>query len=99
MRITAPTSMIRGGYIFVRLPEPTDGGVDLIDINPNVQEGEPVVHGTRITVEIVATIHAGGTSVDNLGRMYGISAKQVQACIDYMNAPWPRPKYTEEARQ
>jgi len=81
--------MTRCGYTYVRLPEPR--GDDGLTIDPNRMGGEPCIRGTRIPVGAIAGYY-DGTNMNHVCRAWGITEDQVRACIDYVNAPWPRPE-------
>ncbi|MBW2560528.1 MAG: DUF433 domain-containing protein [Deltaproteobacteria bacterium] len=85
MRTTAPVDMVRNGYRYVRLPMWV--GYDELLIDQRVQFGEPCVRGTRIPAVSIATFHAAGDSILSIARMLNITEAQVQACLDYVNAP------------
>ena len=46
---------------------------DLIERNPEVMLGKPVIKGTRITVELIVRKIAGGYSIDELPRSAKVS--------------------------
>jgi uncharacterized protein (DUF433 family) len=55
-----------------------------ISINPDVCNGRPVVHGTRIAVQTVLEFLAAGDSVEEVLEEYpGLKRADVQACLDY----------------
>jgi uncharacterized protein (DUF433 family) len=59
---------------------------ELIEINPKVMVGKPVIKGTRITVEIVLEKLASGESVDDILRSYPhLRREEMFACINYVN--------------
>ena len=39
---------------------------DLIEVNPKVMMGKPVIKGTRLTVELILKSLAAGESIENL---------------------------------
>lgn len=43
---------------------------ELIEINPKIMVGKPVIKGTRISVEIVLEKLASGESIDDILRSY-----------------------------
>ncbi|MCC6451869.1 MAG: DUF433 domain-containing protein [Acidobacteria bacterium] len=56
----------------------------LIEINPRVMVGKPVIKGTRITVELVLEKLAAGQSVDDILRSYPhLNRNQILACLEY----------------
>ena len=82
----ARVSFMRKGYTYVRLPEPTPDKLCQLEINPSVQGGEPCVRGTRIPAHTIAGYY-NGTNMDYICQGWGITEAQVQACLDYINAP------------
>ena len=83
----ARVSFVRKGYTYVRLPEPNPrGGLCQLEIDPNVQEGEPCIRGTRIPAHTIAGYYTG-TNMDYICQGWGITEAQVRACLDYINAP------------
>lgn len=56
----------------------------LIERNPNVMLGKPIIKGTRITVELLMRKLADGFTVDDILEMYPhLSLEQVQAAFAY----------------
>lgn len=57
---------------------------ELIEIDPKVMVGKPVIKGTRITVELVLEKLAGGASIDDLLHSYPhLRREQLLACLEY----------------
>ena len=57
---------------------------DRIVINERVMAGKPVIKGTRVTVELVLELLAGGWSTQKIMREYpGLVKEDILACIDY----------------
>jgi uncharacterized protein (DUF433 family) len=57
---------------------------DLIEINPKVMVGKPVIKGTRITVEQVLQKLAAGESVEDIVKSYPhLNREQVLACLEF----------------
>jgi uncharacterized protein (DUF433 family) len=55
-----------------------------ISIDPDVCNGRPVVHGTRIAVQTVLEFLAAGDSVEDVLEEYpSLTRADVQACLDY----------------
>jgi uncharacterized protein (DUF433 family) len=55
-----------------------------ISIDPDVCNGRPVVHGTRIAVQTVLEFLAAGDSVEEVLEEYpSLARADVQACLDY----------------
>ena len=86
MRTTAPVRIRRNGYEYVRLPSEKEGYYRLL-IDQQIQFGLPCIRGTRIPAESIAAHHRAGDSVLTLARLFDIAQGQVQACVDYVNAP------------
>ncbi len=56
----------------------------LIERNPNVMLGKPVIKGTRITVELIMRKLADGFTIGDILEMYPhITPEQVQAAFAY----------------
>jgi uncharacterized protein (DUF433 family) len=51
--------------------------------NPNVMSGKPVIAGTRLTVEFIIGLFAGGWSEEDVIRHYEVTHEQIQACLAY----------------
>ncbi len=57
---------------------------NLIESNPKIMFGKPVIKGTRITVEIILEKIADGESVDTILSSYPhLTREQVLACVDF----------------
>jgi uncharacterized protein (DUF433 family) len=56
---------------------------DRIVIDPEIRHGKPVIKGTRVSVDVILGSLAGGMSVEEVAREYGISKEDVLAAIDY----------------
>ena len=56
---------------------------DIIATDPNVMRGKPVIAGTRLTVEFIIGLFAGGWSEENIVRHYDVTHQQIQACLAY----------------
>lgn len=55
-----------------------------ITINPDICNGKPVIHGTRITVQTVLEFLAAGDAVEEVLQEYpSLTREDVQACLDY----------------
>ncbi len=56
----------------------------MIEINPKIMVGKPVIKGTRITVEIVLEKLAAGQTIEDILRSYPhLNRKQILACLEY----------------
>jgi uncharacterized protein (DUF433 family) len=59
----------------------------LIDINPNIMTGKPVIRGTRITVELILEKLAAGESVPQILEAYPhINEEQIKAALSFAAA-------------
>lgn len=57
---------------------------ELIEINPKIMVGKPVIKGTRITVELVVGKLAAGESIDDVLVSYPhLNREQILACLEY----------------
>ena len=57
---------------------------NLIESNPKIMFGKPVIKGTRITVELVLEKIADGETVDTILSSYPhLTREQVLACVDF----------------
>ena len=57
---------------------------ELIEINPEIMIGKPVIKGTRITVDLIVGKLAAGESVDDILRSYPhLRREQILACLEY----------------
>lgn len=55
-----------------------------IVIDPGILVGKPVVKGTRLSVEFVVDLLAGGWTMEEILRNYpGLSRDDIQACLAY----------------
>ena len=60
---------------------------DRITVDPAVLVGKPVIRGTRLSVEFVVGLLAGGWSEAQVLANYpGITAEDVNACLRYAHA-------------
>jgi uncharacterized protein (DUF433 family) len=53
----------------------------LIEINPRIKGGKPVIKGTRVPVEVIVGVLAGGASWEEVGEAYEVTLEQVRACL------------------
>lgn len=57
---------------------------NLIESNPKMMFGKPVIKGTRITVELILGKIANGESVDAILSSYPhLTREQILACVDF----------------
>ena len=54
-----------------------------IELNPEILVGKPVIKGTRISVELVLDLLAGGWSEPEILENYDITHEDVLACLHY----------------
>ncbi len=54
-----------------------------IVIDPEIQHGKPVIRGTRVPVARIVGGLAGGMTMEDVIREYGVSRQDVQAALDY----------------
>ena len=56
----------------------------IIESNPKIMFGKPVIKGTRITVELILEKIASGESVEAILSSYPhLTREQVLACVDF----------------
>ena len=56
---------------------------DKIFIDPEIRHGKPVIRGTRVPVDIILGSIAGGMSIEEVAKEYGIKKEEVLAAIEY----------------
>ena len=57
---------------------------DLIEVNPKIMMGKPVIKGTRLTVELILESLASGESIDNLLASYPRLTKEaIRAALSF----------------
>jgi uncharacterized protein (DUF433 family) len=57
---------------------------DLIEINPSVMQGKPVIRGTRITVELLLRKLGEGATIEDLLDAYPrLAADDIRAALAY----------------
>jgi len=57
---------------------------DLIEINPKIMVGKPVIKGTRITVDLILEKLAAGETVEDILNSYPhLDRTQILACLEY----------------
>ena len=54
-----------------------------ITVRAKVRFGKPVIEGTRVPVDLVVGKIAGGMAVDDVGKEYDLTRKQVLAALKY----------------
>jgi uncharacterized protein (DUF433 family) len=56
---------------------------ELIEINPKIKGGKPVIKGTRVPVEVIVGALAGGASWEEVSEAYEVTLEQVRACLAF----------------
>lgn len=57
---------------------------NLIESNPKIMFGKPVIKGTRITVELILEKIVDGESIETILSSYPhLSREQILACVDF----------------
>ena len=58
--------------------------MELIEINPKIMLGKPVIKGTRIAVELIISMLAQGVSIEDILKEYdGLKKEEILACLQY----------------
>lgn len=58
--------------------------MELIEINPKIMLGKPVIKGTRITVEHIISLLSQDISIAEILVEYkGLNKQQILACLQY----------------
>jgi uncharacterized protein (DUF433 family) len=58
--------------------------MELIEINPKIMLGKPVIKGTRITVEHIISLLSQDISIAEILDEYkGLEKQQILACLQY----------------
>ena len=58
--------------------------MELIEINPKIMLGKPVIKGTRITVEYIISLLSQDISIAEILTEYkGLETQQILACLQY----------------
>ena len=63
--------------------KPDAGWRELIELNPRILRGKPVVKGTRVPVEIVVGSLAAGMTIDEVCEEHCLTPEQVRAALAY----------------
>ncbi len=56
---------------------------DRIVIDPAIQHGKPVIHGTRVPIVRIIGGLAGGMGIEEVSHEYGVSEADVRAALAY----------------
>ena len=59
--------------------------LDRVVIDPSIDQGTPIIRGTRIPVAAVVGSLAGGMSFEEVQREYQLTAEDVRAALRYVN--------------
>ena len=54
-----------------------------IEINPKIRFGKPIIRGTRIAVDEVLGMLAGGMEFDEIKKEYGLTKTQITDALKY----------------
>jgi uncharacterized protein (DUF433 family) len=54
-----------------------------IVIDPTIQHGKPVIHGTRVPVVRIIGGLAGGMTIEEITREYGVTEEDIRAALAY----------------
>jgi len=57
-----------------------------INVDPRVLGGKPVIKGTRVPVQVVVGVLAGGATPEDVARDYLITEEDVRAALAYAAA-------------
>jgi uncharacterized protein (DUF433 family) len=60
-------------------------GCALVEVDPEIQSGVPVLQGTRVPVSAIVDNAEYGLSVREISEQFGVSQAQVQAILKYAN--------------
>ncbi len=56
----------------------------MIEIDPEICGGKPVIKGTRIPVKLILELLSSGWSIDDIKEEYDLSEEQIKAAIKYV---------------
>ena len=59
---------------------------DLIQIDPKICHGKPVIRGTRVPVSIILGSLAAGMTYAEIEREYGVTADGIRAALEFANS-------------
>jgi len=57
----------------------------LVEVDPEIQSGAPVLRGTRVPVSAIVDNAEYGLSVTEISEQFPVSPADVQAILDYAN--------------
>jgi len=55
----------------------------MIEVDPEIAGGKPVIKGTRITVKLILELLANGWSIEDIKEEYDLTEEQIKAAIKY----------------
>ena len=55
----------------------------MIEVNPEIAGGKPVIKGTRIAVKLILELLANGWSIEDIKEEYDLTEEQIKAAIKY----------------
>ena len=56
----------------------------MIETDPEICGGKPVIKGTRIPVKLILELLSNGWSIDDIKEEYDLSEEQIKAAIKYV---------------
>jgi uncharacterized protein (DUF433 family) len=56
---------------------------EVIEINPRIKGGKPVIKGTRVPIEVIVGALAGGANPEEVCEAYAVTPEQVRACLAF----------------
>lgn len=56
---------------------------EMIVIDPEIHHGKPVIRGTRVPVVRIVGGLAGGMTIEEVCREYGVTGEEVRAALAY----------------
>ena len=57
--------------------------MELIEVDPEVCGGKPVIRGTRISVKLILELLSNGWSIKDIKEEYDLTEEQIKAAIKY----------------
>jgi len=55
----------------------------MIELDPEIAGGKPVIKGTRITVKLILELLANGWNIQDIKEEYDLTEEQIKAAIKY----------------
>ncbi len=57
---------------------------DIIEVNPKIMVGKPIIKGTRITVEFILELLAQGWTIEKILKNYpNLKIEDIKAALEY----------------